>query len=117
MGLLPSDSATDLFGSGATVFLFSLDCFLFFGRLFLFFWRGGFLDFALGLRGPPTKITIFSSWTFFRNFSCLLVFGPLFFIFGPTFFSFLVGRFFELGSADIRIWAPGMFPYGEVSVK
>ena len=75
------------------------------------------MDFALGLRGPPTKITIFSSWTFFRNFPCLLVFGPLFFIFGPTVFSFLVGRFFDLGSAGIRIWAPGMFPYGEVSVK
>ena len=75
------------------------------------------MDFALGLRGPPTKITIFSSWTFFRKVPCLLVFGSLFFIFGPTFFSFLVGRFFDLGSAGIRIWAPGMFPYGEVSVK
>ena len=104
-------------GSGPVFFLFSLERFSFFGRLFLYFWRGRFLDFALGLRGPPTKITIFSSWTFFRKFPCLLVFGPLFFIFGTTVFSFLVGRFFDLGSAGIRIWAPGMFPYGEVSVK
>ena len=88
------------------------------------FWAAAFLFLAgpfFGLCARAARATHkncdFFIMDIFQKFSLPFFLVRCVLVFGPTFFFLLVGRFFDLGSAGIRMWAPGMFPYGEVSVK
>ena len=104
-------------GSGPVFFDFRSSAFRFLGGCFFIFGGAVFWTLRQGCAGHPQKLRFFHHGHFSEIFLAFFFLVRCVLVFGPTFFFLLVGRFFDLGSAGIRMWAPGMFPYGEVSVK
>ena len=94
------------------------------GRPFFIFRSPIFWILRWGSAGYPQIFRNFRNAKFgkiFRGFLFwvawfLFLAGPFFHIW-PAHFLHLGRTFFDLGSAGSPIWAPGMFPYGEVFVK
>ena len=106
-----------LFHFWSPTFLFWVVHFLFFASLFFGFCAGALRDthkffeiFGMRNLGKFSAVFYFGSPGFY--------FWPAhFFHIWPAHFLYLGRAFFDLGSAGSPIWAPGMFPYGEVFVK